>query len=135
VPFFVGDVLHSCVSTADFAPRPQTGRLLLKIRDLYSFEKHANARSAYYECVTHVAQPVHEISMSVCDSRLICTLHFGSGLSKHLLLDWVSLKAMVILQLFSQAPLTDTLNSGSRSKMSCFCIHTSCLASKGLTRR
>jgi hypothetical protein len=69
----------------------------VKIRDLYTFEKHPNARAAYYECVTRVAQPAQEISMSVCDSKLICSLNFGSGLSKHLLLDWVSLKAMVIV--------------------------------------
>ncbi|PPQ67850.1 hypothetical protein CVT25_010289 [Psilocybe cyanescens] len=68
--------------------------LRLKIRNLWNFDKHPRASSAYYDCSTHVTQPVAKVSIVISGNRVVVTLDFIGGLTKHLLLDWCTLQAM-----------------------------------------
>ncbi|KAF8906253.1 hypothetical protein CPB84DRAFT_1675794 [Gymnopilus junonius] len=89
------DSLQSLVvaSQTYAGPGGQIG-LRLKIRDLRTFDKHPNASSPYYDCSTHVTQPVSSVSIVICGSRIIVTLEFAGGLTKHLLMDWSTFQAM-----------------------------------------
>ncbi|EDR13998.1 uncharacterized protein LACBIDRAFT_305329 [Laccaria bicolor S238N-H82] len=68
--------------------------LRLKIRNLWTFEKHPYAASQSYECLTQVAQPVAKTSMVVCGFKMTVSLEFLGGTVKHLLIDWRTLQAM-----------------------------------------
>ncbi|KDR80694.1 hypothetical protein GALMADRAFT_60553 [Galerina marginata CBS 339.88] len=89
------DPLQSLIVTSQTyaGPGGQIG-LRLKIRNLWKFDKHPRASSPYYDCSTHVAQPVDKVSIVVCGNRMVVTLDFIGGLTKHLLLDWCTLQAM-----------------------------------------
>lgn len=69
--------------------------LRLKIRDLWTFDKHARASSAIYECSTHIAQPITNVAIVISGNRMVVTLEFIGGLTRHLLMDWCTLQAMV----------------------------------------
>ncbi|KAF9477602.1 hypothetical protein BDN70DRAFT_946594 [Pholiota conissans] len=68
--------------------------LRLKIRDLWTFDKHAKAPSANYECSTHIAQPISNVYIAIAGTRMVVTLDFVGGLTRHLLMDWRTFQAM-----------------------------------------
>jgi hypothetical protein len=73
----------------------------LKIRDLWTFDKHPGSASAHYDCSTQVAQQVDCVSISICAARMVVSVEFNGGLMKHLLMDWCTLQATVIIFSFS----------------------------------
>lgn len=71
--------------------------LRLKIRNLWSFDKHPGSISAHYDCPTQVAQQVDCVSIAICAARMVVSIEFNGGLMKHLLMDWCTLQATVII--------------------------------------
>lgn len=67
--------------------------LRLKIRTLSSFDKHPNSPSPYFDCATHVSQPVVNMFIVISGNRVVVTLNFTGGLAKHLILDWHTFRA------------------------------------------
>jgi len=120
-------VIHS-------GPNGQMG-LRLKIRNLWTFEKHPRAASPYYDCSTHVAQPIANVSIAICGFRMVASLEFVDGLTKHLLMDWSTLQAMVLPPIFYCALRTDKTFSGSKNRTSSFSTRTSFLESGKSTTR
>ncbi|KAH9479404.1 hypothetical protein JR316_0007994 [Psilocybe cubensis] len=89
------DTLQSLIVTgqAYSGPGGQIS-LRLKIRNLWNFDKHPKAQSAHYDCSTHIAQPTSNLAIVISGNRVIVSLEFINGLTKHLLLDWSTLQAM-----------------------------------------
>src|SRR6266446_6128188 len=69
--------------------------LRLKIRNLWTFDRHPRGSSANYECSTHIKQPIANVSTVICGMRIVVTLEFVGGKTKHLLMDWSTCQAMV----------------------------------------
>ena len=76
--------------------------LRLKIRNLWTFDKHPASASAQFDCPTQVAQPVDCVSIAICAARMVVSIEFSGGIMKHLLMDWCTLQATV-----SISPLSD----------------------------
>ncbi|KAF8159486.1 hypothetical protein B0H34DRAFT_796728 [Crassisporium funariophilum] len=68
--------------------------LRLKIRNLWTFDKHPKASAASFDCSTQVSQPVAEVSIVICANRVVVSIDFVGGSAKHLLMDWRTLQAM-----------------------------------------
>ena len=77
-------------------PNGQIG-LRLRIRNLWTFDKHPGSASAHYDCPTQVAQPVDCVSITICAARMVVSIEFSGGIMKHLLMDWCTLQATVII--------------------------------------
>ena len=77
-------------------PDGQIG-LRLKIRNLWTFDKHPGSISAHYDCPTQVAQQVDYVSIAICAARMVVSIEFSGGIMKHLLMDWCTLQATVII--------------------------------------
>lgn len=79
-------------------PRGANGQvgLRLRIRNLWTFDKHPSCISGHYDCQSQVAQQVVNVSIAICATRMVVSVEFEGGLTKHLLMNWCTLQAMVI---------------------------------------
>jgi hypothetical protein len=80
-------------------PNGQIG-LRLKIRNLWTFDKHPGSNSAQFDCPTQVAQQVDSVSIAICAARMVVSIEFSGGIIKHLLMDWCTLQATVSISSF-----------------------------------
>ncbi|KAF4611232.1 hypothetical protein D9613_006999 [Agrocybe pediades] len=88
------DASQSLIITGQTA-MAQNGQiaLRLKIRNLWSFEKHPNTPAPYFDCETQASLPVANMFIAVSGNRIVTSLNFVDGLARHLILDWHTFRA------------------------------------------
>ncbi|PPQ98929.1 hypothetical protein CVT24_003556 [Panaeolus cyanescens] len=92
------DALQSLIVVVQTISGPDGSiELRLKVRNLWTFEKHPGTASALRSYLTHVNNsnlPVERTSAIISGNYLVVTIEFSGGVARHLLVDWRTHESM-----------------------------------------
>ncbi|PFH51811.1 hypothetical protein AMATHDRAFT_141559 [Amanita thiersii Skay4041] len=90
------DPSQSFIATSHVSNGQNGPAIQLKLRDMWTFDKHPKALQHAYEFGVPISQEYSRISgitMIVCGSKLAVSVEFVAGRFQHLLIDWHTLHA------------------------------------------